>query len=145
MSAAVIQKSIREGFALTVTEALWKGVPVVGGAVGGIRLQLGGGVGGFLVGSVAECAEKLDYLLSNDKERATLGKSGKEHVRRNFLIPRLLRDELEIAAQARRPERVPHQRRRANCRPRSQAAAALVPGEQRQGAALGEDALQRRV
>lgn len=100
LSAAVIQKSIREGFALTVTEALWKGVPVVGGAVGGIRLQIGGGVGGFLVTSVAECADKLDYLLSNDEERAALGSSGKEHVRRNFLIPRLLRDELEIAAQA---------------------------------------------
>ena len=85
---------------MTVTEALWKGVPVVGGAVGGIRLQIGGGVGGFLVNSVAECAEKLDYLLSNDDERVALGKSGKEHVRRNFLIPRLLRDELEIATQA---------------------------------------------
>ena len=107
LSAAVIQKSIREGFALTVTEALWKGVPVVGGAVGGIRLQLGGGVGGFLVGSVAECAEKLDYLLSNDEERAALGKSGREHVRRNFLIPRLLRDELEIAAQVGAPNASP--------------------------------------
>ena len=145
MSAAVIQKSIREGFALTVTEALWKGVPVVGGAVGGIRLQLGGGVGGFLVGSVAECAEKLDYLLSNDEERAALGKSGREHVRRNFLIPRLLRDELEIAAQAGAPNASPTNGAGQDCRPRSQAAAALAPGEQRQGAALGEDALQRRV
>lgn len=99
LSEVVIQKSTREGFGLTVTEALWKGTPVVGGAVGGIRLQLSDGVGGFLVNSIGECADRVDYLLSNKQQRVELGESGREHVRRNFLIPRLLRDELKAATQ----------------------------------------------
>ena len=113
--------------------------------MGGIRLQLGGGVGGFLVGSVAECAEKLDYLLSNDEERAALGKSGREHVRRNFLIPRLLRDELEIAAQAGAPNASPTNGAGKTAGPAPKSQRPLAPGEQRQGAALDEDARQRCV
>ena len=97
LSAVVLQKSIREGFALTVTEALWKGTPVVGGNVGGIRLQIVDGVtGGFLVDSVDECAEKVDYLLTHEEERKALGLAGREHVRKNFLLPRLLRDEMRL-------------------------------------------------
>lgn len=97
LSRVVIQKSLREGFGLTVTEALWKGTPVVAGNVGGIRLQILDGVGGFLVNTVDECAGMIDYLLTHEEERRTLGEAGKEHVRKNFLIPRLLRDELALA------------------------------------------------
>ena len=96
MSRVVIQKSLREGFGLTVTEALWKGTPVVAGNVGGIRLQVMDGVGGFRVDSIAECAAKVDYLLSHEKDRVALGESGRENVRSNFLLPRLLRDELAL-------------------------------------------------
>jgi trehalose synthase len=94
LSKVILQKSLREGFGLTVTEALWKGTPVVGGDVGGIRLQVGNGVGGFLVSTIDECATKVDYLLTHEDERVAMGASGRLHVRRNFLLPRLLRDEL---------------------------------------------------
>ena len=96
MSRVVLQKSLREGFGLTVTEALWKGTPVVAGNVGGIRLQVMDGVGGFRVDSIAKCAVKVDYLLSHEQDRVALGESGRENVRSNFLIPRLLRDELAL-------------------------------------------------
>ena len=96
LSKVVLQKSIREGFGLTVAEALWKGTPVVGGNVGGIRLQIREGVGGFLVESVEECARRVDFLLGHEEERVALGEAGREHVRANFLMPRLLRDELEL-------------------------------------------------
>jgi trehalose synthase len=79
-----------------VTEALWKGTPVVAGNVGGIRLQVMDGVGGFRVDSIAECAAKVDYLLSHEQDRVALGESGRENVRSNFLLPRLLRDELAL-------------------------------------------------
>lgn len=96
LSDVVLQKSTREGFGLTVTEALWKGTPVVAGNVGGIRLQVLDGVGGFLVEGSEECAERTDYLLNHETERIKLGETGREHVRKNFLIPRLLRDELRL-------------------------------------------------
>ena len=96
LSRVVIQKSVREGFGLTVSEALWKGTPVVAGNVGGIRLQIADGIGGFLVDSVEECADRVDYLLRHDEERLALGEAGREHVRLNFLLPRLLRDELNV-------------------------------------------------
>ena len=96
MSRVVLQKSIREGFGLTVTEALWKGTPVVAGNAGGIRLQVMDGIGGFRVDSTSECAAKVDYLLDNESDRVTLGEAGREHVRTNFLLPRLLRDELSL-------------------------------------------------
>jgi trehalose synthase len=81
----VLQKSIREGFGLTVSEALWKETPVIGGRAGGIKLQILDGETGFLVDSVEECAEKLDLLLSDRQLAERMGKRGKEHVRRNFL------------------------------------------------------------
>jgi trehalose synthase len=92
----VIQKSVREGFGLVVTEALWKGQAVVGGAVGGIPLQIIDGQTGFLVHDVEECAEKVLYLLLNRDEAKVMGASAKEHVRNNFLIPRHLRDYLAL-------------------------------------------------
>ena len=94
LSQVVLQKSLREGFGLTVAEALWKGTPVVAGNVGGIRLQIVDGVGGFLVSNLEECVQRVDYLLTHEQERLTLGEAGREHVRSNFLSPRLLRDEL---------------------------------------------------
>ena len=95
-SRVVLQKSLREGFGLTVTEALWKRTPVVGGNVGGIRLQLADGRGGFLVDSIDETVEKVDFLLSQEDEGDALADSGHEWVRANFLVPRLLRDELAL-------------------------------------------------
>ncbi len=89
-------KSIREGFGMTVTEALWKGVPVVGGNVGGIPLQVIDGVTGFLVNTVEETAEKTLYLLRNPRETKEMGKRGREHVLRNFLITKHLKDYLSL-------------------------------------------------
>ncbi len=91
-----MQKSVREGFGLVVTEALWKGQAVVGGAVGGIPLQIVDGQTGFLVHDVEECAEKVLYLLQNRDEAEMMGANAKEHVRRNFLLPRHLRDYLQL-------------------------------------------------
>ncbi len=95
-SDVVIQKSVREGFGLVVTEAMWKGQAVVGGAVGGIPLQVIDGQTGFLVRSVEQCAEKVLFLLRNRDEAKAMGASAKEHVRKNFLTPRHLRDYLEL-------------------------------------------------
>jgi len=96
ISNVIIQKSTREGFGLVVTEALWKGKPVVGGNVGGIPLQVLDGETGFLVDTVEECGEKALYLLQHPEESARMGKKGREHVRQNFLIPRHLADYLRL-------------------------------------------------
>ena len=96
ISDVVIQKSTREGFGLVVTEALWKGKPVVGGNAGGIPLQVLDGETGFLVDSVEECGEKMLYLLQHREEAAVLGAAAREHVRRNFLTTRHLADYLEL-------------------------------------------------
>lgn len=95
-SDVVIQKSTKEGFGLTVSEALWKETPVIGGNVGGIPTQIEDGKTGFLVNNVEECAEKIIYLVKNKAAAKEMGKRGKEHVRKNFLLPRLLRDELKV-------------------------------------------------
>ena len=92
----VVQKSIREGFGLTVTEALWKSKPVVAGDVGGIRLQVLRGETGFLASSMQEFVQHILYVLAHRDEAQGMGKAGKEHVRRNFLITRLLRDYLRM-------------------------------------------------
>jgi trehalose synthase len=89
-------KSIREGFGMSVTEALWKGVPVVGGDVGGIPLQVINGVTGFLVNTVEEAYEKTLYLLKNPEEAKEMGEKGREHVSKNFLITRHLKDYLSL-------------------------------------------------
>ncbi len=92
----VVQKSIREGFGLVVSEALWKGTPVVAGNTGGIPLQMQNGIGGFLVDSVEECAERVAYLLTHSDEAETIARRGWERVRDNFLTPRLLLNELKL-------------------------------------------------
>jgi trehalose synthase len=96
LSRVVIQKSTREGFGLTVAEALWKGRPFIGGDVGGIPLQVQDGVTGYLVGSVEECAQRTLDILDDPEAARRLGLRGKEHVRTNFLMPRYLRDYLKI-------------------------------------------------
>ncbi|HET7510373.1 MAG TPA: glycosyltransferase [Solirubrobacterales bacterium] len=91
-----LQKSIREGFGLTVTEALWKGRPTVAGNVGGIPLQIDDGVSGYLVDSPSECATRCVEILRDPELGKELGRAGKEHARRQFLTPRLLRDWLGL-------------------------------------------------
>ncbi|NMD42854.1 MAG: glycosyltransferase [Firmicutes bacterium] len=83
----VLQKSLREGFGLTVSEALWKGTPVIGGRVGGIRLQIEDGVNGYLVETVEQCAERILTLLRNPALAHDFAAIGKEKVRREFLLP----------------------------------------------------------
>jgi trehalose synthase len=97
-SDVVVQKSIREGFGLVVTEALWKGKPVVGGNVGGIPLQVIDDETGFLVDSVEECAEKALYLLRNPEESARLGRAARDHVLSRFLITHHLASYLRLIA-----------------------------------------------
>lgn len=95
-SDVIIQKSIREGFGLVVSESLWKGTPVVAGKAGGIPIQMPEGTGGFLVDSVEACAERVLWLLRNPEEGKTLGAKGKELVRERFLLTRLIADELRL-------------------------------------------------
>jgi trehalose synthase len=95
-SAALVQKSIREGFGLTVSEALWKGRPMVAGRVGGIVTQIEDGTTGWLVDSSSDCARACIEILADSAEARARGLRGKEHVRRHFLTPRLLRDWLAL-------------------------------------------------
>ena len=92
----MLQNSIKEGFCLCVTEALWKGKPVIGGRAGGIVEQIEDGETGFLVTTAAQTAEKIIYLMKNPERANEIGKKGKERVRRNFLITRLLLDHLKL-------------------------------------------------
>jgi trehalose synthase len=94
----VIQKSLREGFGLVVSEALWKEKPVVAGKAGGIPMQFPEAFNRYLVDSPEACAEQIMYLLEHIGERGEFGRSGREHVRRHFLLPRLVRDELQLIA-----------------------------------------------
>jgi trehalose synthase len=94
----IVQKSIREGFGLVVSESLWKGTPVVAGRAGGIPLQLQDGAGGYLVDSVEACASRTLQLLRDRDHARELGRSGRELVRRRFLLTRLIADELRLYA-----------------------------------------------
>jgi trehalose synthase len=85
-STIVVQKSLKEGFGLTVTEALWKGKPVIGGAVGGIPNQIIDQLTGVLVHSVEGCAYQIRYLLTHTDFAKQLGENGREHVKENFLM-----------------------------------------------------------
>jgi len=85
-AAVVLQKSIREGFGLTVAEAMWKGTPVIGGDVGGIRYQIRDGKNGFLVSSPKEAAERIVRLVKDRRLAREMGEKGKESVRKNFLL-----------------------------------------------------------
>ncbi|MBU0686550.1 MAG: glycosyltransferase [Candidatus Margulisbacteria bacterium] len=93
-STIVMQKSLREGFGLTVTEALWKGKPVIASAIGGITLQVIHNFTGLLVHSVEGAAYQIRYLLNNPQVAERLGRYGKEQVREKFLITRILRNYL---------------------------------------------------
>ena len=95
-AAVVLQKSLREGFGLTVAEAMWKGTPVVGGNVGGIRHQIEDGVNGFLVSSVEEAAARIVQLLKDAKLREQMGQRARETVRRKFLLTRYLEQHLDL-------------------------------------------------
>jgi len=95
-SAALIQKSVREGFGLTVTEGLWKGRPMVAGRVGGIVDQIADGETGFLVDDVPGCALALQRILDDPARARAMALKGKEYVRMKFLTPRLLRDWLAL-------------------------------------------------
>jgi trehalose synthase len=96
LAEVVIQKSTREGFGLTVSEALWKGRPFIGGNVGGIPLQVNDGETGYLVDTVEQCAARMLDILRDRELGRSLGRRGKEHVRAHFLTPRYLRDYLRI-------------------------------------------------
>lgn len=100
----VLQKSLREGFGLTVTEALWKGKPVIGGACGGITLQVYDYHTGFLVHSPAGAAYRIRYLLRYNDKRLRMGQNGYEFVREHFLLNRHLRDYFTMLLSLDRPE-----------------------------------------
>jgi len=95
-SAVVVQKSLREGFGLTVTEAMWKGAAVIGGNCGGIRHQIADGENGFLVSSVDETAERIVELVNDESLRARLGHNARERVRSHFLMCRLAEQYLDL-------------------------------------------------
>jgi trehalose synthase len=95
-AAVVLQKSIREGFGLTVAEAMWKGTPVIGGNVGGIRYQIEDGVNGFLVNSIEETAQRIVQILKDKKMGKNMGQKAKETVRKKFLMTRLVEQYLDL-------------------------------------------------
>ncbi len=93
-SSIVLQKSLREGFGLTVAEALWKGKPVVASAVGGIPLQIAHKYSGILTHSVEGTAYWIKQLINEPEYAKRLGANGREHIKTNFLITRHIRDYL---------------------------------------------------
>ena len=95
-SDVLMQKSIREGFGLTVTEGLWKSRPTIGGDVGGIPLQIVDGESGFLVSSAEQAAQRTVEILEDPGLGKYLGRAGKERARERFLTPRLLLDWMRI-------------------------------------------------
>ncbi|HEV7460132.1 MAG TPA: glycosyltransferase [Solirubrobacteraceae bacterium] len=96
----LMQKSTREGFGLTVSEAIWKARPMIAGDVGGIPLQIKDGESGYLVSNVEDAAQRALQILRDPSLGKELGRNGKEYVRTHFLMPRLLRDWLRIFLQA---------------------------------------------
>jgi trehalose synthase len=97
-AAVILQKSIREGFGLTVAEAMWKGTPVIGGNVGGIRHQIQDGVNGFLVSSVDEAAARIVELVKNEELCQRMGTKARQSVKDRFLLSRLLEQYLDLMA-----------------------------------------------
>jgi trehalose synthase len=95
-AAVVLQKSIREGFGLTVAEAMWKGTPVIGGNVGGIRYQIQDGINGFLVSSTEDAAHRIVQLIKDRELREHMGRQAKESVRQRFLLTRYLEQYLDL-------------------------------------------------
>jgi trehalose synthase len=101
-AAVVLQKSLREGFGLTVAEAMWKGTAVIGGNVGGIRYQIEDGVNGFLVSSVEEAAERIVQLLKDKKLRDEMGNKARKTVREKFLLTRYVEQYLDLFVEFRK-------------------------------------------
>jgi len=95
-ATVVLQKSLREGFGLTVAEAMWKGRAVIGGNVGGIRHQIEDGVNGFLVSSSEDAAERIVRLLKDEKLREEMGRKARETVRKKFLLARYVEEYLDL-------------------------------------------------
>jgi trehalose synthase len=102
-AAVVLQKSTREGFGLTVTEAMWKGAAVIGGNVGGIRHQIRDEWNGFLVNTPDQAAARIVQLLKDPGLRDRIGSRAKESVRQNFLMSRLLEDWVDLLSKCERP------------------------------------------
>ena len=96
-AAVILQKSLREGFGLTVTEAMWKGAAVIGGRCGGIKHQIQDGVNGFLVSSVEEAAAAMVRILKDKSLKEKLGSAARETVQRRFLMSRELEQLLDLA------------------------------------------------
>ncbi len=94
----MLQKSIREGFGLTVAEAMWKGTPVIGCNVGGIPCQIRDGQNGFLVSTIEEAADRIVRLVDDPGLRERMGAEARETVRSDFLLPRLLEQYLDMFA-----------------------------------------------
>lgn len=92
----ILQKSIKEGFGLTVSEAMWKGKPVIGGNVGGIKLQIKDGKNGFLVSSPEQASQRIVELIKDKNLQEKLGKAARKTVQEKFLMPRLLKDYLKL-------------------------------------------------
>jgi trehalose synthase len=99
-ATVVLQKSLREGFGLTVAEAMWKSRPVIGGNVGGIRYQIEDGVDGFLVSSNQEAAQRIVQLLKDEKLREEMGRKARETVRKKFLLTRYAEEYLDLFSAA---------------------------------------------
>ncbi len=97
-AAVVLQKSLREGFGLTVSEAMWKGTAVIGGNCGGIRHQIQDGINGYLVSTVSEAAERIVRLLRDEKLRRRIGSAARDSVRDRFLMTRLAEQYLDVFA-----------------------------------------------
>jgi trehalose synthase len=95
-AAVVLQKSLREGFGLTVTEAMWKGATVIGGNVGGIKHQIEDGVNGFLVDSVEEAAARIVQVVKDEGLRERIGRKARESVTKRFLMTRMMEDWLDL-------------------------------------------------
>ncbi len=95
-ASVILQKSLREGFGLTVSEAMWKSTPVIGGNVGGIRHQITDGENGFLVDSVDQAADRIVQLLTDKKLAKEIGEKGRETVREKFLLSRYIEDYIDL-------------------------------------------------
>jgi trehalose synthase len=95
-AAVVVQKSLKEGFGLTVTEAMFKGTPVIGGNVGGIRYQIEDGINGFLVDSVEETAQRMIFMIKDKDLRKEMGTKARETVKQKYLMIRLVEDYLNL-------------------------------------------------
>ena len=94
LARVMVQKSTREGFGLSATGSLWHGKPVIAGRAGGLTLQVLDGKTGFLIKSTEECAERALSVLQDSDMAEEMGRQAREHVRENFLITRVLRDNL---------------------------------------------------